>query len=85
MPTKAELEAELAATSKKLASAEKRLAKAKEKAKEAPVVEASDDVSEAANNLVDGILKRGVDVQVGQKQLRLMCEALGREYSRGTG
>lgn len=84
MPTKAELEDELAGVSKKLASAEKRLAKAKAAPKEVPV-EASDDVTDAANAFVDSVLSRGLDVQVGQKNLRLLCEALGREYSRGTG
>lgn len=82
MATKAELEEDLAAATKKVASLEKRLAKAREKAKE-PTTD--DAVTAASNDLVDGILARGLDVQVGQKQLRVLCEALGRPYSRAEG
>ena len=81
MPTKAELEAEIEALNKSIASLKGQITKLKNAA-DAP---APTDISGPANNLVDGILKRGMDVQVGQKQLRLLCEALGRPYSRGEG
>lgn len=78
MPTKAELETELEAASKSIASLKGQITKLK-------TAERPDDVSGPANDLVDSILNRGLDVQVGQKQLRLLCEALGRDYSRATG
>jgi len=79
MPTKAELEKENASLKGQLTKAKNALAKAKV----AEAEEASDALSAAAKALTDSIMHRGLDTQVGQKQLRLVVEALGEDYHAG--
>ena len=91
MPTKSELEAELSATKKSAVLLQGQLDRAKKatkKAKAAAVELAADipepngNLEDAAAALCDSIRKRGLDTQVGQKQLRLLVEAIGsRDYN----
>lgn len=71
MPTKAELEDEIDALHKSVASFKGQITKLK------AVEPVGEGLVEAARALVDQIEHRGLSTQVGQKQVRLVREAIG--------
>ena len=81
MPTKAELEAENVSLERKLTRAKNKIAKMKDEASEAPTSGAgTPTLVEAVEVLVASITKKGLDNQVGQKELRHVCEAMDARY-----
>lgn len=78
MPTKAELEAELEAAEEQIEKLERSVSRYRAKAKKS---DADEPLKDAATAVLDCIRGKSLEVQVGQKQVRVLAEALGVSFS----